>query len=435
MTRCYHRPVSVQIVFLTLFLGLVSGSQLVQLKVGPEIRSAAILIDEKLAATLSSPSWQAVIDLGPEMVPREMVAVGYDDAGREIAREIQILNLPRPEAELSLTIERKDRLNVAAELRWQHISAEKPFEIELTLNGKRVSVDRNGRALLKISDDTAIHALKAEVRFRDGVVARREIVFGGQFSYEMPAELTPVLVRNRDAGASLLDSCFLINGEPVRATAVERSDPLVLFVRNGSPSVAVGQLRSAVALSSAPVRKVGQFRLEGTVRFLWPTSRQIPVGEKSVAELFDRSPELKGEQGTFRLLTRTAGPPPGEIRFADAVAVAGVHVARSGRRRAVVLVLGVDSPDVSRHKPRAVRRYLEAIGVPFFVWSLTGPLPNLKEQWDDVQDVSTLDKLNTATIELNRALDEQRIAWLATGPLSALKATSKPECRYEPVAR
>lgn len=426
---------SAQIVFLTLFLGLVSGSQVVELGVGPEIRSAVILIDGKPVATLSSPSWRAAIDLGQEMIPREMVAVGYDDAGREIAREIQILNLPRPEAELSLTLERKDRSTIAADLRWQHMSAERPFQIELTLNGKRVSVDRNGRALLKISNDNAIHALKAEVRFRDGAVARREIVFGGQFSYEMPAELTPVLVRSRDAGTSLLDSCFLVNDEPVRATAIERSDSLVLFVRNGSPSVALGQLRSLVGFSKIPVREAGRFRLEGTVRFQWPTARQIPVGEKSVAELFDRSPELKGEQGTYRLLTRTAGPPPGAIRFADAVAVAGVHAAKSGKRRAVVLVLGADGPDVSRHHPRSVRRYLEAVGVPLMIWSLKGPRPDLQELWGEVRDVSTLDKLNTATIELNRALDEQRIAWLATGPLAALKATSRPECRYEPVAR
>jgi len=407
----------------------------VELGVGPEIRSAAILIDGKPVASLSSPSWRAVIDLGQEMIPREMVAVGYDEAGREIARESQILNLPRPEAELSLTLQRKDRSTIAADLRWQHISAERPFEIELTLDGKRIRVDRNGRALLKISDDNAIHALKAEVRFRDGAVARREIVFGGQFSYQMPAELTPVLVRDREAGTTLLDSCFVVNGEPVRATAVERSNPLVLFVRNPSPSVALEQLRSSVSVSAASVREAGRFRLEGTVRFLWPTARRIPLGEKSVAELFDRSPELKGEQGTWRLLTRTAGPPPGEIRFADAVAVAGVHAAKSGRRRAVVLVLGADGPDVSRHHPRAVTRYLEAIGVPLMVWSLKGPRPDLEEKWGEVRDVSTLDKLNTATIELNRALDEQRIAWLATGPLAALKATSRPDCRYEPLAR
>lgn len=433
MTRCYHRPVSAQIVFLTLFLGLVTGPQVVELRVGAEIRTAGILIDGRPVALLTSPSWKAVIDLGPEMVPRLMVAVGYDDAGREIARETQILNLPRAEAELSLTLERKDRSTMAAELGWQHMSAERPFEINLTLDGKRVSVDRNGRALLRTTEGNAIHALKAEVRFRDGAVARKEVVFGGQFSYEMPAELTPVLVRDRDAGSSLIDSCFLIGGEVVRATVVERSSPLIVFVRNGSSSVALGQFRSKGA--SVPGREAGRFRMEGTVRFQWPTARQIPIGEKSVAELFDRSPELKAEQGSLRLLTRTAGPPPHELRFADAVAVAGVHAARSGRRRVVVLVLGADGPDVSRHRPAVIRRYLEAIGVPLMVWSLKGLRPDLEEQWGAIKDVSTLARLHAATTDLNRVIDQQRIAWLAADPLTALRATSRSDCRYEPVAR
>jgi len=393
------------------------------------------MLDGKPVAILTSPSWRAVIDLGPEMVPREMTAVGFDDAGREIARESQLINLPRPEAELSLALDRKDKSTIAVDLRWQHMSAEKPFGIRLTLNGKRVSIDRRGRALLKISDDSAIQVLKAEVRFRNGVLASREVVFGGQFSYEMPAELTPVLVRNRDADSALLDSCFLINDEPVRATAVERSNPLVLIVRNGSPSVALAQLRSGAGFSRSPVGEAARFRLEGTVVFQWPTARQVDVGEKSVAELFDQSSKLKGELGTYRLLTRTAGPPPGPIRFADAVAVAGVEAARSGLRRAVVLVLGEDGPEVSRHSPRAIRRYLEAIGVPFIVWSLKGSRPDLEVQWGEVRDISTLEKLHAATIDLNRVLDEQAIAWLAAGPLAALKATSRTDCRYEPVAR
>lgn len=424
-----------QIVFLTLFLGLVSGPQIVQLKVGPEIATVGILLDGKPAVILPSPPWRGLIDLGPEMIPREMEAIGYDDAGRAIARVSQLINLPRPEAELSLTLERKDKSTIVTDLRWQHVAAERPFQIELTLDGKRVKVDRNGRALLKISDDTAIHALKAEAKFRDGAVASREIVFGGQFSYEMPAELTPVLVRDRKGGDSLPDSCFLVNGEPVRATAVERSDPLTLFVRSGSPSLAFRQFRAVSGFSGVPVREGARFHLEGTVRFQWPVARAVSVGEKSVAELFDRTGELKGELGTYRLLTRTAGPTSGEIRFADAVAVAGIHAAGSGRRRAVVLVLGAEGPDASRHDPRSVRRYLEAIGVPLFVWSLRGRRPDMEEQWGEITDVSTLDKLDRATVSLDRALSEQRIAWLATGPLAALKATSRPDCRYEPVAR
>ena len=109
-------------------------------------------------------------------------------------------------------------------------------------------------------------------------------------------------------------------------------------------------------------------------------------------------------------------------RWADAVAVAGVRAMEGGRRRAVILVVDQSDADASVYKPVPVRKYLAAIGVPLFVWSPFGPRPDLAGTWGDVVDISSPTKLEHATEALRRALDAQRIAWVAADPVMALRS-------------
>jgi len=120
-------------------------------------------------------------------------------------------------------------------------------------------------------------------------------------------------------------------------------------------------------------------------------------------------------------------------QFADAVAVAGVASMPYPRRRAVVAVLG-STPDKSQHAPAVVRRYLEEIGVPLFVWSAAGPRPELANSWGAVEDISSEAGLARATEKLNASLLEQRIAWVEIDGLSALRVTAKGPCGLRPVA-
>src|SRR5450432_3392394 len=90
--------------FLTLFLGLVAGRQTVTLEVD-QVRTVRIDVDSHALSTLRGAPWSAVIDLGPELTPRRLEAIGYDASGNEVARVTQILNLPRPTAELEIVIE------------------------------------------------------------------------------------------------------------------------------------------------------------------------------------------------------------------------------------------------------------------------------------------------------------------------------------------
>ena len=91
-----------QIVFLSLFLGLVSGTRSVELQVTGPVRTVRLTLDGRTAATMTKAPWRANIELGPELMPRELAAIGLDGEGREIARATQVLNLPRPLAELDV---------------------------------------------------------------------------------------------------------------------------------------------------------------------------------------------------------------------------------------------------------------------------------------------------------------------------------------------
>jgi hypothetical protein len=101
---------------------------------------------------------------------------------------------------------------------------------------------------------------------------------------------------------------------------------------------------------------------------------------------------------------------------ADAVAVAGLQAAAENDRRAVVLVLGGLEKDDSRYDPATVQRYLEAVHVPLFVWSLYGLESSAAKSWSgswgQVEDISTLPKLEAAVNRLKDELASQKIVWL-----------------------
>jgi hypothetical protein len=79
----------------------------------------------------------------------------------------------------------------------------------------------------------------------------------------------------------------------------------------------------------------------------------------------------------------------------------------------VILVLGENDPDVSRYDVATVRRYLESIRVPLFVWSLYGPdTPGARAWSAEAEDISTLDRLERAVVRLKADLAGQRIVWL-----------------------
>ena len=412
-----------ELVLVTRLLGLVSGEYPVSIHVDSRVARVELLRNGQSIRTVSGPPWQALIDFGAELVPQELTAVAYDAGGNEIGRDTQLVNLPRPSAEAAIDL-RREGDTLRATVRWQHIGSERVRDIAWKIDGKSVGKGEASLLLPKL-EPRNLHVIEAEVEFWDGVVAKRERVFGGQFSEEVPTELTGAVVHVAE-GSSDPANCFHVGGKQVAAAAVEKGEAMVVFVRDPDGRAARKALRG----------KSGKTNLDADLRIMWPTATAIVEKDRrTVSNLFEHSPVVEGTKiGTQALLTGRSPIGKNEQRYADAVAVSGVYAALGARRRAVVLVVGAN-PDKSRQNPRVVRRYLERIGVPFRVWSLVGAKKDVTGVWGDVVDISSAPKLQKATEELQQELERQRVAWLPLEPLDALRVEAAKGCGLVPVAR
>ncbi len=407
------------IAFVTLLLGLISGVYPIEVTVGGAVTAVEYRLDGVPVARRDGPPWIAPVDLGSELRPRELTVVALGAEGQEIARASQWLNLPRPPAEVEIVLEKgAEGRPGAAQLTWQSVSGVKPATVGLTLDGEALRVDGAGRGLLPKVDLKVLHVLTAELWFPPGLLARKDVAFGGEYGSEVSTELTAVPVRLRP-GAALpapegLQEWFTAAGQLVSAVAVEDGPGKLIVVRVPTGREVLDELVTRLRRPTLPALR-SKMRLgeDDRIRFLSLYTSRFR-GSKVPSELFDLSKELtRADGGLFwllsnsRLLKEAHGP---ALRIADAVAVAGLQATADNRRRTVVLVLGGNVRDSSHYSPETVRRYLDSVHVPLFVWSLYGsPTPR---GWGGSEDVSTLEKLELAVDRLRTALDSQRIVWL-----------------------
>ena len=414
-----------QIVFLSLFLGLITGIQSVVLQTDPSVKSVRIELGGREVARIDGAPWMAKVDFGRELVPAELTAIALDGDGKEIARAAQPINLARPAAELEIVIRSEGKQAVEAQLVGRHRIHDAAKSAKLSVDGAAVRVGRDFRARLEGIDITHPHILSAEMEFADGTVARRDVVLQTEFSGSLASELTPLLVTTEEnRKADELESCFTADGKPLRATAVEKSDAFVVLVKDPATRPLV--------LPSIGSR----FEPDTAERILWPLPRPINALGEPTAIAFPQSVNHGKTATVTWLLTQRLSPAPSATeprQFADAVAVAAMSTLEKARRRAVVLVLS-KAPDSSLYAAPVVRRYLEAVGVPLFVWSADGPRADLAAAWGEIDDVSSAAGLEAAAARLNRSLAEQRIVWIATDPLTVLRAESTGRCGLFPVA-
>src|SRR5438067_534167 len=120
------------------------GPHMVELQVGPGIHTVRILLEKQPMAVLDEPPWRATIDFGSSITPSELMAVGYDESGNEIARATQFVNVPRPVAEFSITLQ-NDTTGVpaTAQFKWEHLVAANAVSATLTVDGKPVPLDKS----------------------------------------------------------------------------------------------------------------------------------------------------------------------------------------------------------------------------------------------------------------------------------------------------
>jgi hypothetical protein len=415
-----------QIVFLSLFLGLVTGFQNVSLRVDDGVKSVRIELGGREVARMENAPWSARVDFGSTLTPRELTAIAYGADGQEITRIAQVINLSRPAAEMEIVIRRDGQRPVEAELVGRHRLHRSASSAKLSVDGAPVHVGRDYRARLPEMDPAHPHLVSAEIEFEDGAVARRDIVLSSAaFSRSVASELTPMLVMSEgNRSAPILETCFSSGGAPLKATAIEKSDALVVMVRDPA--------------TRAPVLPAAQYQFDADAaeRILWPVSRPINAPGEPTAIAFPQSVNHAKVGNLSWLLTQRLAPPPAATeprQFADAVAVAALTTIEKGHRRAVVLVLS-KLPDSSLYSAPVVRGYLETVGVPLFVWSPDGPRPDLTAAWGRIDDISTQGGLQVAIMRLDASLAAQRIVWVAAEPLTALRAEAVAACGLTPIA-
>jgi hypothetical protein len=330
---------------------------------------------------------------------------------------------------------------VSVELWWKHLMGAEPAKSLLTVDGKDVPLDSAMHAALPHLDLDQPHVIAAAITFKDGVIAQREIVVGGMNGDSSVTQLTPVAVRTSTTAPATTDaSCFTNEGSPVRVAAVETSPGLVIFVLDPD-------LRPALAAID-PMKDLEKGALDAWVKMIpldrgtsmhvqWPIAEQHRTTGNSSSVLFPTTPDVDASgTGLVWLLTRSAGEHAQDDtprQAADAVLVAGLNAMKGAHRRAVVLILG-GHKDESSYGGATSRKYLSAIGVPLFVWSLDGPRPELKDVWGTVEDVSSLPKLQEAAEHLKTELASQRVAWIGADPLAALRIQPTGRCGITPLA-
>lgn len=416
------------VTFVSLFLGLVLGPHSVELAVAEPVAQVEILLDGAVIGTLHEPPWSLVCDFGDEMAPHELLAIARGDAGEELARARQWINLPRPPAEASIVLEGgQDGRGRIARLTWESVVADVPEEVTVTFDGQPLAVEDPRRIELPVHDPRQLHFLHAELIFAPTVSSVAEITFGGTYADEVNSELTAVPValpgRRDDPTPEELAGRLLGSGEALEVVAVEKGTAEIVVVRDREALSDLDRIqRSLLRLirrfdpsSSNTLRYALPLKPDQHLRLLWPFSRE-KTGSSHTFALFPASAEFTSrDAGVYWLVSRVGRVQGrvGEQRLADAVAVAAMSAAGRKRRRAVVLLASGRSADASQLSPQLARRYLEHLQVPLFVWCTDRRPPPEVRAWGEVVDVSSPAGLDRAVQELSRRLDAQRIVWVA----------------------
>lgn len=408
------------IAFASLFLGLVLGDNHVAAIVEGPVAAVEFQLDGKRIARMEKAPWLTPFDLGTDLAPHTLTARALDSTGREIAQTRQWLNLPRPRAETEIVLARNEAGRaVSALLSWQSLVGSRPLAIRSTLDGKPLPVSDEGRITIPTYDEKNLHLLSAEVEFSEGVRSRADVVLGGGSGDEAKSELTAIPVRvgqQEERRVEELQESFEKNGRPLRVVAFEEGPAQVVIVRDRGNTEASRVLGGDRYYNRTLARSLNlEMRLSrgDRVRLLWPVSKHFS-DPRIASDLFDSSRDFTGDFGGIHLVLTRVYHPEGSLpaqRFADAAAVAGLEAYATCSRRAVVVVLGTPT-DASRMSPETVRRYLEKVRVPLFVWSLVTPTSTDLERWGSVEDVSSIDRLRKAFGALKKDLESQRIAWI-----------------------
>jgi hypothetical protein len=411
------------VAFATLFLGLSVGPQHVELLVRHDVAAVELQLDGEPIARVTGPAWGADIDLGMRLEPRRLQAVAFSDAGEELGRTEQWLNIQQAPARTEILLDTDPATgSVTARVRWNSLSSEQPEGVTALFDGVEIAAPDPTAIILPPHDPKQLHYLRVDLDFPDDLVATAERTFGGSFVDDVAAELTavPLELANGAREPDPTSARWLrADGEELSVVEVVSGPADLLLVRDQGAQPDIDQMSRRRLTTSgprgyqsfAPYRAVASLKRGYSLVFLRPVPELI---ERSLQDmrLFGGSPTLTAKDGgMFWLLVtvRESQVPPQQQRLSDALAVAAASISSRGHRRAVILLVGDDPADHSQYSPASAVHYLEQMRVPLIVWSTTGARDT---PWGPAADVSSITRLERETRLLTKAIERQRIAWV-----------------------
>ena len=415
------------ITFALLFLGLILGVHEVEILVEGDVATVRLELDGELIGDLTAEPWRWDVDFGPALRPHKLEAIALDEQGREIDRARQLVNLPRERAEAALLLEGHDpRQPDSARLVWQHVEFMTAEKIAFLFDGEELPLSGPDQVELPDYDPSRLHSIEASLRFPDGVRYQSQLNIGGQTMFGADTELTGVTVVTRDSrlpNLRSLEGRFLSGGEPLRVVGVEKAPARIAMVVD---QTALPALRKMGEYGGNLTNSQTALRPGEQLVFLFPEVKKIE-GRGIPARLFAMTQTFTAEDGGSIpwILTRIAPPsqePSPYRRISDALAVAGVQAAMGNRPRALVLVLGTKLQDTSAYDIGEVRRFLEDLSVPLFVWWTGHPSTELISEsdrtltrqtpWGRADDIATFNRFVQATEKIRIELDRQLTVWI-----------------------
>jgi hypothetical protein len=359
------------------------------------------------------------LDLGPVLGPHELVARALDPGGKELARARQWINMPRPPAEAEILLERdKTGRAAVARIAWQSLTGEQPVKVDVSFDGRPLKMDVLRRVSIPSYAPEVSHVLTVELEFESGIKSRDDVAIGGSAGEEARSELTAVPVRlsgKRRLEPAAFSGMLRARGKTLRVVEAEEGGATLWIVRDDSAVEASERLRNLEGspFRFPPMSTALALKKDDAVHFLWPRPQAFPNASVPTALFPSTEGFGRSEGGLAYLLSHVANPSPSSIfpMYADGVAVAGLNAFESFGRRAVLLVLGETSEDASTYGAGNVRRYLELLRVPLFVWTLREVSPDFSP-WGRIEAVGTARGARAAYARLRASLESQRILWV-----------------------
>lgn len=438
--------------FASLFLGLVVGPQTLELTADARVARIELLLDGTTIVTLTAPPWRAQHDFGDRLLPRELVAIGFDSSGQELGRTRQWINLPRSTAEATLVLETDaDGAPIAARVSWEAAAITATPTVTAVLDGRPLAVSDPRRITLPPLDLAQLHFLRVQLDFTETVGSVVETVFGGTYSDSVTADLTAVALELTELDElpplSRLEGWLRKGDRALEVVAAEKGIADALFVRGKKGLEGLQRIEAQTRRLSRvfnPTERAVRLYGEGSTslrgamplsedqhaRILWPLVRP-QAGTTQHYAVFLTSGEIPPSRGgVYWLLTNTHAMFAKDLeqRIADGTAVAGMSAASRKRRRAVVLIAGAEELEQSQLVPAQAREYLRSLQVPLMVWATNKRAAEQLAPWGEVQLIGSAAQLARAVDLLRRQLERQRIVWVK-GTHLPQEITLSPEAR------